>query len=85
MELVEEKWDQILDAVKNEYQIPDISFKTWIRPLKIDHLDVDTIYILTQENDSLGINFLKRKYEKLLKESIATVTGKEYQLEFVLP
>jgi chromosomal replication initiator protein len=85
MELVEEKWDQILDAVKNEYQIPDISFKTWIRPLKIDHLDGDTIYILTQENDSLGINFLKRKYEKLLKESIATVTGKEYQLEFVLP
>lgn len=85
MELVEEKWDQILDAVKNEYQIPDISFKTWIRPLKIDHLDGDTIYILTQENDSLGINFLKRKYEKLLKESIATITGKEYQLEFVLP
>lgn len=85
MELVEEKWDKILDAVKNEYQIPDISFKTWIRPLKIDHLDGDTIYILTQENDSLGINFLKRKYEKLLKESIATVTGKEYQLEFVLP
>ncbi|MDD6667320.1 MAG: chromosomal replication initiator protein DnaA [Lachnospiraceae bacterium] len=85
MELVEEKWEQILEAVKSEYQIPDISFKTWIRPLKIDHIEGNTLYILTQENDSLGINFLKRRYERLLKEAIATITGKEYNLEFVLP
>ena len=61
MELVQQKWNEILEAVQKEYQIQDISYKTWIKPLKIDHIENNTIYILTQEDSDLGINFIRKK------------------------
>ena len=60
MELVQQKWNEILEAVQIEYQIQDISYKTWIKPLKIDHIENNTIYILTQEDSDLGINFIRK-------------------------
>ena len=83
MELVQQKWNEILEAVQKEYQIQDISYKTWIKPLKIDHIENNTIYILTQEDSDLGINFIRKKYEKPLLVTIAEITGQEYNLEFL--
>ena len=84
MELVQQKWNEILEAVQKEYQIQDISYKTWIKPLKIDHIEKNTIYILTQEDSDLGINFIRKKYEKPLLVTIAEITGQEYNLEFLV-
>ena len=28
------KWDEILEHVKEEYELTDISFNTWVKPLK---------------------------------------------------
>ncbi|WP_288156003.1 chromosomal replication initiator protein DnaA [uncultured Sharpea sp.] len=84
MELVQQKWNEILEAVQIEYQIQDISYKTWIKPLKIDHIENNTIYILTQEDSDLGINFIRKKYEKPLLVTIAEITGQEYNLEFLV-
>ena len=84
MELVQQKWNEILEAVQIEYQIQDISYKTWIKPLKIDHIEKNTIYILTQEDSDLGINFIRKKYEKPLLVTIAEITGQEYNLEFLV-
>ena len=30
MELIQSKWDEILEYIKNEYNLSDISFNTWI-------------------------------------------------------
>ena len=84
MELVQQKWNEILEAVQKEYQIQDISYKTWIKPLKIDHIENNTIYILTQKDSDLGINFIRKKYEKPLLVTIAEITGQEYNLEFLV-
>jgi chromosomal replication initiator protein len=84
MELVQQKWNEILEAVQKEYQIQGISYKTWIKPLKIDHIENNTIYILTQEDSDLGINFIRKKYEKPLLVTIAEITGQEYNLEFLV-
>ena len=34
-----DKWDLILSTFKEEHEIIDVSFKTWIKPLKIYKLD----------------------------------------------
>ena len=34
-DLIREKWDDILKAMKEEYEIQNISFNTWILPLKL--------------------------------------------------
>ena len=35
MDKIIEKWDEILNTVKQEYEISDVSFDTWIRALEI--------------------------------------------------
>ena len=34
-DLINEKWDEILEILKKEHDIMDVSFNTWIKPLKI--------------------------------------------------
>ena len=35
MDKVIEKWDEILQTVKVEYDVADVSFDTWLKPLKV--------------------------------------------------
>ena len=45
MNLVKEKWDEIIHKLKIEYDILDVSFKTWILPLEVYDVKDSTIYI----------------------------------------
>ena len=86
MEMVQEKWDDILSTMKTEYDLSDVSYKTWVEPLHIYKIEGDTIYILPKDDaQPFTINYIKKKYEDLLKVTIADFTGKEYNLEFILP
>ena len=46
MDKIIEKWDEILNTVKQEYEISDVSFDTWIRPLEVFAIEGNTLYIL---------------------------------------
>ena len=35
MELIEQKWDEILLKVKEEHELTDVSFNTWLKPLEV--------------------------------------------------
>lgn len=83
MEAIFEKWEQILQYVKEEHDISQISFDTWLKPLKICTIKGDTLYIEVPL-DSMAVNYISRKYELPLKVSITEMTGVEYHLEFVL-
>ena len=46
MDLLNEKWEEILQLVKTEHELSEISFKTWLKPLQINSVSDDTVYIL---------------------------------------
>ena len=35
MDKVIEKWDEILQTVKRDYNISDVAFNTWLKPLEV--------------------------------------------------
>ena len=39
METILQKWDEILALVKEEHELTDVSFSTWLKPLKVHSLD----------------------------------------------
>ena len=43
MDIIVEKWQEILDWVKHEHELSDVSFNTWLAPLKVHSVDNDTI------------------------------------------
>ena len=40
LETLKEKWNDILNYLKEEYDISDVSFDTWLLPLEVYALDI---------------------------------------------
>ncbi len=81
MDIVTLKWNEIILKLKEDYGLSDVSFKTWILPLKVYDVTEDTVFILVELRGSLEI--IKNKYLLPFKVSIAEVTGKEYEVNFI--
>lgn len=84
--LIQTKWDDILKYLISEYGITDVSYNTWLRPLKVydvvDH--VITILINDERIGPPSINIIRNKYELLLKVSIEEILNEPYDIKFVL-
>ena len=81
-----DKWDLILSTFKEEHEIIDVSFKTWIKPLKIYKLDgnVLTLTFSSLEDDAStderSIVYIETRYLKFLEVTVSEVMNKEYQV-----
>ena len=84
MDHILDKWDNILKTVKTEYDISEVSFNTWIKPLEVYGVDGDTLYILVPAVQ-MTLNYIAKKYSLPLKVVIAEITGIEYDIKFILP
>ena len=84
MEQIVEKWELILQTVKEEHELTDISFNTWVKPLEVFSVEGDKLYILVP-SEQLGLNYITKKYYLPIKVAIAEILGKEYEIEFILP
>jgi chromosomal replication initiator protein len=84
MDVLREKWEEILYLVKIEHELSDISFKTWLKPLQIQDVSEHTVTILVP-SEQMGIDYITKKYMFPIKVAIAELTGKEYEIEFILP
>ena len=84
MEQIIEKWNEILENVKKEHEISDVSFDTWMRPLEVYAVEGDIIYVLVPL-EQMALNYISKKYYLPLKVAVAEVLGKEYDIHFVIP
>ena len=84
MEKIISKWDEILNTVKKEHEISDISFDTWMRPLEVYAVEENTLYILAPF-EQMALSYIQKKYYLPLKVAIGEVVGIEYDIQFILP
>lgn len=83
MQLILEKWEEILQTVKVEHELSDISFSTWLKPLSVYGVEGNHLYILVP-SEQMGVNYIKKKYTLPIKVAIAELTGIDYEIEFIL-
>lgn len=81
MNIVEEKWPETIEHLRIEHELSNVSFNTWILPLKVFDILNDTVFILVNMNAS--VEYMEKKYLLPLKVSIAEITGIEYEITFV--
>lgn len=81
MDTMKEKWEEIIQKLKIEYFVTNISFDTWIRPLEIYDIVGDTLYLSV--NYKASIEHIQNKYLLPLRVCIAEVTGVEYNISFI--
>ena len=81
MNEVKEKWPEIIEHLRVEHELLNVSFNTWIKPLKVYDVIDDTAYILVNKDSS--VEYIDKKYRLQLMVCIAEITGKEYEIQFV--
>lgn len=90
MEELKQKWDLIIQTLKEDYDITDMSFRTWIKPIQVYSVVGDKITLLIPENnndgDGKGLSYnmrvgcIERKYLAAITLTIAEIMGREYDV-----
>lgn len=73
-------WDNIINNLKEEFDISNVSFKTWIVPLKPMSLEDGQLNIYTP--DDKFVPYLNKKYSDMFNVTIEEVTGLECSVAF---
>lgn len=81
MNIVEEKWSEIIEHLRVEHELSNVSFSTWIQPLKVYDVINNTVFILVNMNAS--VEYIEKKYLLPLKVCIAEITGTEFDIIFI--
>ena len=77
MDKVIEKWDEILQIVKVEYDVANVAFNTWLKPLKVYEVRDNVVTILVPSEQSVLLDIVNKKYRLPLQVTICEVTGME--------
>ena len=84
-------WDAILQHLKTEHSISDVVFKTWILPLKIHSVTIDSIsgneIILSVDESKVGVGsipYLTTKFKVPLEVCIEEIMEEHFSITFKL-
>lgn len=81
MNIVEQKWPDIIEHLRVEHELSNVSFSTWIQPLKVYDVVDNIVYILVNMNAS--VEYIEKKYLLPFKVCIAEITGTEFEVVFI--
>uniref|UniRef100_UPI003FF089D4 DnaA ATPase domain-containing protein n=1 Tax=Roseburia sp. TaxID=2049040 RepID=UPI003FF089D4 len=84
MDIILEKWDEILQTVKTEHEMSEVAFNTWIKPLQVYGVEDNTLYILVP-SEQVMLSYISKKYYLPLRVAIAEISGIEYEIKFIQP
>ena len=80
IEKIKENWEKILLILKEEHEISNISYQTWLEPLSPYSFKGNTITIIVPEQTFLA--YVKKKYGLLFKVTISEFLGQECEVDF---
>lgn len=84
MDEIKNKWDEIKEILRREYDLTDISYETWVAPLKLYKVEDDVVTILIPSEQAHALNYITKKYESCFKVTITELMNHNYEIAFVL-
>ncbi|MEE3467750.1 MAG: chromosomal replication initiator protein DnaA [Eubacterium sp.] len=82
--VIKDNWAQIIEFLKENYEVLDILYRTWIQPLEVVSETETEVSIAIDESKQGDItNLLDKRYRIPLQTSIAAITEKDVRVTFV--
>ncbi|MCR5829179.1 MAG: chromosomal replication initiator protein DnaA [Lachnospiraceae bacterium] len=83
-ELLIDRWDEILEFLRTQFNITKVSFNTWLKNLKVKEVK-DDLVLLYSSDPSIGSNlsFIKNKYGAFIKNAIEEILDEEINVDIV--
>ena len=84
MSSIQENWELIKKTVKKEYDLTDISFNTWIMPLRFHTVENDIVKIIIPSDQGHALNYISNKYKSYFQVTISEMMNHMYDVQFML-
>jgi len=82
MEEIKEKWEDIKEGIKKEYDISSILFKTWVKPLLFHSIKNNQINIMVPSHNAKMCDYITKNYKTFFEVYISELYDKEYEICF---
>ena len=84
MDDIKGNWTAIMESIKREYELTDISYKTWVEPLKYLNVINDVVHIVIPAEQSHMFNYISSRYTSFFQVTITEMFNHYYNVKFVL-
>jgi len=84
MENIVERWDEIKELVRVEFNLTPVSYDTWIKPLEICKVEDRKIYVIIPLDKSMTKDYITNKFTISFTTVIAELTGVDYEIFFLM-
>lgn len=83
MDEIRDRWEEIKENIKNEYELTNISYSSWIEPLKFYKVENDVVTILIPKEQAHLIKYIHNKYYICFKATISELMNHDYNVAFI--
>lgn len=84
MDEIKENWVTIKESVREECNMSDISYQTWIKPLEFHTVIDDVVYIIIPSDQAHALNYISAKYKSFFQVAITEMFLHNYDVKFIL-
>ena len=84
LETMKDQWEKIKDTLRREYDLSDISYNTWISPLKLHNVENDIVTILIPSDQAHALNYISNKYKSYFQVTITEMMDHDFSISFIL-
>ena len=76
-------WEEIKENIRNEYEITDISYKTWVKPLKFSDFKDNIVYVVIPFDQAQAFNYISNKYKVYFVVMISEMLNNDIDVSFI--
>ena len=84
MDFIKDNWDLIKDTLRTEYDLSDISYNTWVKPLSFHSVKDDVVIIMIPSDQAHALKYISSKYKSYFQVTISEMVNKTYDISFIL-
>ena len=84
MDFIKENWDKIKDTLRTEYDLSDISYNTWVKPLSFHSEKDDVVTIMIPSDQAHALKYISSKYKSYFQVTISEMMNHTYDISFIL-
>ncbi|MDE5700269.1 MAG: chromosomal replication initiator protein DnaA [Lachnospiraceae bacterium] len=83
MNEIKDRWDEIKEIIRDEYDLTAISFNNWVEPLQFYKVEDDIVTILIPSAQARLLKYIQKNYYFCFKATISEVMNHEYDVVFI--
>lgn len=81
---IKENWNLIKETLKTEYDLSEISYNTWVKPLRFHSVDHDVVTIMIPSDQAHALKYISSKYKSYFQVTVSEMFNHTYDIEFIL-